>query len=162
MTISPQVPHRSNYAQRECSSCPPLELNSLRWEAEKSPQRVPPLKWWAFPFLSYQDWGSEEFGVWRKALDCHRACFNLDLLLWFVLRGRCLLWGQERVKAEERPWTASVLCNKVQIETKLLRVIIPNIECDEHVDCQYFSKNLKADFSLIHFQGWCIFPQFCE
>lgn len=49
MPISPQVPHHGNDAQRECSSCPSLELNSLRQEAEKPPQRVPALEMTGIP-----------------------------------------------------------------------------------------------------------------
>lgn len=51
---------------------------------------------------------------------------------------------------------------EVQMETKPLRVLIPNIECDEYVICQYFSSNLRGDFRLGHFRGWDIFPQLCD
>lgn len=51
---------------------------------------------------------------------------------------------------------------EVVLETKPLRVLIPNIECDEYVIRQYFSSNLKGDFPLGHFRGWDIFPQLCD
>jgi len=52
VTISPQVPHHGNYAQRGRASCPSLELNSLRQEPEKSPQRVPALERTGVPLSS--------------------------------------------------------------------------------------------------------------
>lgn len=159
MTISPQVPHRGNYAQRECSSCPSLELNSLRREAENLHRGSPTLKWWASPCLGYQDWGSEESGVWCKALDCHRAYFNLDLLLWFVLQENACNGAR---KAEERGH-AQLPCHEIKWGLKQRHEgrLFHTLNVMHMLSCQYFSKNLKGDFPLGHLRGWDIFPLLC-